>query len=273
MDRTASLGSNMLTPKMGVNGSPETEVKKEQLEPPARQQSPPPQPSGGGSAGGRDGQIILVAVVLLLVGVFSWHFYLRQPPVVDTSSLRGLPMDMGSWTGEEIPIGDSVSEMLEADLNIQRAYSHRVGGFVWFYFGYYETDKGGEPVHTPPYCYRSQGWEILDARVVPLGSEALSANELIVQRDGEQRLVRFWYQSYNENGMLTKMDRVLARMQGLIMNGRSDGSLVRISTPLLDLQELPLARARLTSFVREMAPHLTQHWPAEFPPRFDSESF
>ena len=126
--------------------------------------------------------------------------------------------------------------------------------------------RASEPVHTPPYCYRSQGWEILDSSVVPLGSGALSANELIVKRDGQQRLVRFWYQSYNENGMLTRADRVLNRMEGLILNGRSDGSLVRISTPLLDGNELPLARARLTSFAREMAPHLTQHWPLEIPP-------
>ena len=209
---------------------------------------------------------MLVALILLLVGVCSWHFYLRQPPLVDTSSLSGLPMDMGSWTGEEIPMGDSVSQMLEADLNIQRAYSHQIGGFVWFYFGYYSTERGGEPTHTPPYCYRSQGWEILDSSVVPLGSGALSANELIVKRDGQQRLVRFWYQSYNESGMLTRVDRVLARMEGLILNGRSDGSLVRISTPLLHGDELPLARARLTSFVREMAPQLTQHWPMEIPP-------
>jgi len=208
----------------------------------------------------------VVALILFLVGVVSWQFYLRQPPVVDTSSLSGLPMEMGSWKGEEIPMGDRITQMLEADLNIQRAYSHHIGGFVWFYFGYYETDSGGEPIHTPPYCYRSQGWEIVDSSVVPLGSGAFSANEIVVQRGGEQRLVRFWYQSYNENGMVTKADRVLARIEGLILNGRSDGSLVRISTPLLDWDELPVARARLTSFVREMAPHLTQHWPSEIPP-------
>ena len=40
MDRTASLGSNMLTPEMPAKDSPETEVKKEQSQPPERQDFP-----------------------------------------------------------------------------------------------------------------------------------------------------------------------------------------------------------------------------------------
>ena len=220
--------------------------------------------NGGGKS--FDLQSVVVTLALVGVGVLAWIFYLREPPLLDTSSLTELPLELGSWNGQEIPMTDRVSEMLEADLNIQRAYSHEIGGFVWFYFGYYGTSSGGEPVHTPPHCYESQGWNILESNVVPLGSGALSANEIVVERGGEQRLVRFWYQSYNHSGMLSKADRVLARMEGLILDGRSDGSLVRISTPVLDSNDVPQARARLNSFVREMAPHLTQHWPMEVPP-------
>ncbi|MFP6641885.1 MAG: EpsI family protein, partial [Myxococcota bacterium] len=172
------------------------------------------------------------------------------------------------WSGEEIPMVDRVSRMLEADVNIQRVYTHQIDGFVWFYFGYYGTLKGSAPIHTPPYCYRSQGWEILSTSIVRLGSEALSANELVVERDGQKRLVRFWYQSHNRRGMLTDLDRVVARMEGLLVNGRSEESLVRVSTPLVHPDELPQARARLASFVREMAPELTRHWPT---PRVSDE--
>ena len=249
-------------------GESEARAEVEEAEHRAVSPSPPPPARGSMRGGGKsfDGQSVAVTLVLVLVGALAWVFYLREPPLLDTSSLTELPLELGSWNGQEIPMTDRVSEMLEADLNIQRAYSHEIGGFVWFYFGYYGTSSGGEPVHTPPYCYESQGWDILESNVVPLGSGSLSANEMVVERGGEQRLVRFWYQSYNHSGMLTKADRVLARMEGLILDGRSDGSLVRISTPVLDSSDVPQARARLNSFVREMAPYLTQHWPVEVPP-------
>lgn len=267
MDRKASLGSNTLNatrPEKDSSRSGGSDPQGEGADPESRAVSHPgPQRAEPGSS---DRQSLFVALVLVLVGLLAWMFYLREPPVVDTSSLATLPLELGSWSGQEIPMTDRVSQMLEADLNIQRAYAHEIGGFVWFYFGYYGTGSGGEPVHTPPYCYESQGWDILASNVVPLGSGALSANEIVVERGGEQRLVRFWYQSYNQSGMLSRTDRVLARMEGLLLDGRSDGSLVRISTPLLDVGDVPQARARLNSFVREMAPYLTRHWPAEVPP-------
>lgn len=213
-----------------------------------------------------DWPIALATLALLVVGVAAWQLYLREPALVDTRSLAGLPLELGAWSGEEIDVADQVSEMLEADVNIQRAYAHEIDGFVWFYLGYYGSQEGTAPIHTPPYCYESQGWKILSASVVPLGSGQLSANELVVEREGQRRLVRFWYQSHNRSGMLTNFDRVLSRMQGLLLDGRSDGSLVRVSTPLADPGELPRARARLVSFVREMEPELTRHWPAEYSP-------
>ena len=155
-------------------------ASKERPETVSRAVSPTPSgPEGpvGGPASGWDWQSLAVGVALVLVGVLAWLFYLREPPRVDASSLGGLPMELGAWNGQEIPLTDKVSQMLEADVNIQRAYLHDIGGFVWFYFGYYGTERGGEPVHTPPYCYKSQGWTILESNVVPLGSDTLFANE------------------------------------------------------------------------------------------------
>jgi EpsI family protein len=275
MDRKASLGSNMLNskrPEKDPSRSKETapEPRLEDLEESAPRAVSPtssdPVAPVQAPVSSSDWQSLVVGGALVLVGVLAWLFYLREPPLVDVSSLGDLPMDVGAWNGQEIPMTDKVSQMLEADVNIQRAYLHEIGGFIWFYFGYYGTERGGEPVHTPPYCYKSQGWTILESNVVPLGSDTLFANELVVERAGEKRLVRFWYQSYNQSGMLSKTDRVLARMEGLLLDGRSDGSLVRVSTPLLDRAEVPQARARLNSFVREMAPHLTRQWPTEVPP-------
>ena len=276
MDRSASLGSNVLRPqKPGgepsvhtPGGSAESVLESEkalrETHDSNANESPPDPPSKSGGGGfSENKQIILVALVLIFVGIFSWQLYLRRAPEMDVSPLEALPINLGLWSGVDVPMRDGVTEMLEADFNIQRTYVHRIDGFVWFYFGYYGTERGGEPIHTPPYCYESQGWQIVESSTVRLGTESLDANELIVEREGERRLVRFWYQSYSESGMLDSVDRVIGRVKGLLLNGRSDGSLVRLSVPLPDDSELPFARARLSSFAREMSPVLREHWPVE----------
>ncbi len=62
----------------------------------------------------------------------------------------------------EIPLAENVESMLRADFNVQRAFLHPLGDVVWLYIGYYGTDRGGTPEHTPPQCYRAHGWSLSD---------------------------------------------------------------------------------------------------------------
>jgi len=153
-----------------------------------------------------------------------------------------------------------VVAMLDADYNLQRTYVHPVGGVVWFYVGYYGTERGGRPEHTPDWCYPSNGWDILEQRVVNVGGER-RANEFVVRREGSTRLVHFWYQSSRRSGLLGGIDQTLDRLLSRLSSGRADGSLVRLSTPIEDGEVA--ARQRLISFGQQMEPLLRDHWPTE----------
>jgi EpsI family protein len=209
-------------------------------------------------------QTLILIFVLLLFGAASWTIQLREPLGVDASELSKLPMTLGGWKGKDIPIQGSVEEMLNADYHVQRAYIHPVGGHLWLYVGYYGTDRGGHPEHTPWVCYPSNGWKIVEHSVVVVErSPTRRANELIVEQGGERRLVHFWYQSHRRSGMTNALDQTYDRLLGRLINGRADGSLVRLSTPL-DLQgNEGAARLRLIAFGREILPHLQERWPAE----------
>ena len=56
------------------------------------------------------------------------------------------------------------SAELRADFNLQRAYTGPAGSLIWLYLGYYGTDRGGRPEHTPRGCYTGAGWGIEQAR-------------------------------------------------------------------------------------------------------------
>ena len=89
------------------------------------------------------------------------------------------------------------------------------------------------------------------------------ANELFIENEGRHRLVHFWYQSHRRTGMLGWFEQAVDHFIGSLLDGRSDGSLVRISTPISGADDIAAARARLGAFGREVMPELRAHWPAE----------
>lgn len=212
---------------------------------------------------------LAVAGLLLamgIVGATAWWLQLRPPLHADYAPLSTLPMTLGSWSGETVPLDSGVERMLDADFNLQRAYwSPGRDQLIWLYVGYYGTRRGGRPEHTPSACYPSAGWTIEHSRTLAIDPEQdFRANEYVVSRRGRRRLVHFWYRSSRRTGMLGGLDVRLDHLSGRLRGGRADGALVRLSTPLAAGREAE-ARARLVAFARELAPLLAERWPREFP--------
>jgi EpsI family protein len=212
-------------------------------------------------------QTAIIAIVCLAVGVVSWHLLLRPSLEIDTSRLEELPLEIGQWKGIDLEMQSGIEKMLDADFHLQRAYRHSLAGIVWFYVGYYGTQRGGRPEHTPWVCYPSNGWDIERSQVVNVQNREVGrVNELLVERDGERRLVHFWYQSHRRSGMLGDVDQALDRLIGRLGSGRADGSLVRLSVPVRSPEDSSTARLQLIEFGREVAPLLRRHWPSELEP-------
>ncbi len=216
----------------------------------------------------RESLSLAVVVPLLLgFGVFSWFVQLRDPLEVDASSLDQIPLQLNQWAGEDIAMDPGVVNMLDADFHVQRAYTHPLGDVVWLYVGYYGTDRGGRPEHTPWMCYPSNGWTIVGSNVVNVvsldGDDVIRANELLVERGGDRRLVHFWYQNHRKSGMLGGFDQAIERFVSRIRFGRADGSLIRLSTPMRLDEEPESARTRLRALAREVVQPLRRLWPAE----------
>jgi len=221
------------------------------------------------SSRGDSRQIGLLVAAMLAVGGLAWSFQLRPPLRVAADSLGDLPRQIDSWQAIDVPLDSTVEAILRADYNVQRVYRHPIGVQVALYVGYYGTERGGRPEHTPWVCYPNAGWEILASRTVTVDpGRGLRANELEVDSGAGQRLVHFWYRSYRSTGLLGPLDQVRDRLLGRLRHDRSDGALVRLSTPL-SRGELVAARSRLVDFGARLDRLLDQHWPEEHPARQD----
>jgi hypothetical protein len=89
-------------------------------------------------------------------------------------------------------------------------------------------------------------------------------NELEVDAGGERRLVHFWYRSFRSTGLLGPLDQVQDRLVGRLRHDRSDGALVRLSTPLAAGDRVG-ARGRLMALGSHLDRLLDRHWPEERP--------
>lgn len=203
-------------------------------------------------------------VVMVLVGALAWWVYLRPALTVDASALRELPHELAGWRAQDVPLEVMIESMLEADHHIQRVYTHARGDRLWLYLGYYGTSSGGRPEHAPRTCYESQGWTLTHERTFDIDvATGLRANELLIDKAGERRLVHFWYRSHRATGILNGFGVSLDHVVGRAQSGRADGALVRVSTRVGRNEDVVQARARLLGFGSALDPQLAAHWPSE----------
>lgn len=208
---------------------------------------------------------IAAIVLLIAAGTAAWWFQLRPELQPAPASLAALPLRLSSFAGIDSPVGDNVEEMLRADFNVQREYLHPLGQVVWLYVGYYGTARGGTPEHTPHACYAAHGWSVLEEQVLVTDPETgHSAVEYLVESRGQQQLVLFWYRSYRNTGLRSTFTLQLDHVVGKLVDGRADGALIRLSTPLVGVDRAA-ARALLVSFARVLEPELARVWPTEAP--------
>ncbi len=204
-----------------------------------------------------------LALIALMVAVGGLGWWLRFGPelFLDVSPLENVPVHIDSWVSQDVPILEAVEQELRADFNLQRTYSDRFGQIVWLYVGYYGTERGGRPEHTPRGCYTGAGWGIESSRTVNV-TPNLRANEYLVAVSGRRRLVHFWYRSHRRTGILGGLDQNVDRFLGRLFDKRADGALIRISTPVIG-DDTVAARGRLLSFGSLVDPVLGKHWPTE----------
>jgi EpsI family protein len=206
-----------------------------------------------------------LCALLVAVGGLAWRLELAPPLRADPSPLATLPLEIAGWRGQEIPLDQAVERVLRAEFNLQRAYLHPSGELVWVYLGYYGTARGGRPEHTPRGCYTGAGWRILETRRLAAAPHSpLRVNEFLVERDGEQQLVEFWYRSHRRTGLLGGLDQNLDRLLGRLLQGRADGALLRVSAPVRNGDEVG-ARGRLLAFASALDALVAERWPEERP--------
>ncbi len=190
------------------------------------------------------------------------------------------------WKGKELGLEEKILDVLQLSDYMMRVYwpissTSVVNGYkqnvkrqsppisqtssnigpLWLYVGYYESQRTGSTYHSPKNCLPGAGWQFVKSEyvTVPLGDgPGKMINRVLIQKGLDQQIILYWYQDRG---------RVIASeywakgymIWDSITKNRTDGSLVRVSIPVVDSPEAAYQKG--LHFIQDIWPELLEYMP------------
>lgn len=200
--------------------------------------------------------VAAVAMMVPLPGYLS-----NNPKVQLRRPLSELSYEIGPLRGRDDYLNDRTRAVLGTEDILLREYVAAAGPPISLYVSYFGHQQQGETNHSPQHCLPGAGWQLLQARLVPYPlaeTSSMMINEVLYEKEGRRQLVFYWYR---------ERDRIVASeylvkwylMWDAMTRHRTDGALLRISTPVVDSDDS--ARARALEFMRLALPRLDEFFP------------
>jgi EpsI family protein len=184
---------------------------------------------------------------------------LRKPLVL-------FPDRIGNWAGHQGRLETDTLRTLDlSDYVIADYSSSDPGAGVNFYVAYYENQHQGASVHSPEVCIPAGGWEIggISRREFPFStadSGKLTYNRVIIRKGLSQQLVYYWFQQRGRT-LANEFHMKWYIFLDAIRLNRTDGALVRLTTPIRPGESEDDAERRLQEFAYQIMPVLPDYVP------------
>ena len=205
---------------------------------------------------------VAVCIVLLVTALLFVQFRSHGEAVPPRKPLDTLQLRAGGWQPRESSLfTDDIQNVLEASDYVMRRFTDASGRSVWLFIGYWETQRKGAQPHSPQNCLPGGGWEPLEVSRVnlPLGGTPLIVNRMLIQKDEQRQLLFYWYRAQGTS-VAGELDAKLHMMKNAIVRNRTDGAIIRVSSPIYG-GSVPATAAHLTAFLQALQPVLSEYLP------------
>jgi EpsI family protein len=202
--------------------------------------------------------VLLLAALLIL----QWRSVGESVPV--RKSLDLFPDRIGQWQGRQATnLEVEVLNTLKVNDYLMRRYVDANGRSIWLYVGYWATQRrGGAQAHSPKNCLPGGGWEPVDAArltvTLPPPYAPIEVNRYLIQKDRDMQVVLYWYQAQG-HAVASELGAKVAMVRSALMHRRTDGALVRASSPVTGT--VAETTERLVHYVQVLYPVLGEYLP------------
>lgn len=204
-----------------------------------------------------------LSLSLLIGALLVLHLRSSGEAVPIRKSLDSFPSAVGDWQAREgVLLEQDILNVLKAKEYLLRRDQDPSGRSVWLFIAYWDTLRKGATPHSPRNCLPGDGWEPLEASMVtiplPQLLTSITVNRYLIQKDRDQQVVLYWYQSQGR-AIAGELAARVQLVRNSIARHRTDGALVRISSPVYGgVQE---TSDRLVRYVQAMYPALGDYLP------------
>lgn len=217
----------------------------------------------------------LLALILLATTAAFLHAR-GQEPALPREPLASFPRTLGHRESVDYAIPPDIREVLGNGDFLWRLYSDSSDSMgaspgayqdpdrdVDLFVAYFASQRAGDTLHSPKNCLPGDGWFPVQSREQQVDVPGLApfhANEYLVAKNSERRLVLYWYQAHNR-AIASEYWAKFYQVADAVRYNRSDGSLIRVTTPLTRGEKVETARQRLLQFVASAAPQFGRYIP------------
>jgi EpsI family protein len=203
--------------------------------------------------------VLLAATALLLQARGRYEVFPPRLP------LGAFPRQLGNWVGSDVAIPEDALAVLGKGEFLLRMYHNDSvrSPYVDLFVAYFPSQRAGDTIHSPKNCLPGAGWSPVDSSRISLslpGQAPFPANQYVIAKGTDRSLVLYWYWAHNRGVASEYWAKFYLVADSLRMN-RSDGALVRVTTPLRSGENLDTAQERLLSFAGEFSPILSSYIP------------
>ena len=204
-----------------------------------------------------------VATALLLIALLVLQSRSVGETVPVRKSLDLFPDRIGEWQGRQASnLEVEVLNILKVNDYLMRRYVDGSGRSIWLYIGYWATQRRGAQIHSPKNCLPGGGWEPVEASRITVELRPpyppIEVNRYLIQKDRDMQVVLYWYQAQG-HPVASELGAKVAMVRSALVSGRTDGALVRASSPVIGTPAE--TTARLVSYVQALYPVLGDYLP------------
>ena len=179
--------------------------------------------------------------------------------------VESFPTQLGPWNGTDLDIDQEIRDVLGPGEFLSRVYSRSAdqGPSNELFIAYFPSQRTGDTIHSPMHCLPGAGWLPMERGQVTLslgGHAPFPANRVVIAKGELRDVVLYWYWAH-DRGVASESWAKYYLIKDSIKMHRSDGSLIRIITPMYPGESADAAYQRLLPFAGEIVPRLDDYIP------------
>ena len=209
-------------------------------------------------------RFILAAALIASASIFL-RAHSRSEVFPPRQALQSFPFQVGDWTGTDVPIDKDALQVLGPGDFLLRVFtnSDKRVPYIDLFIAYFKSQRAGDTIHSPKNCLPGAGWAPVESTRIKLsvdGRSPFPVNRYVIAKGDSRQLVLYWYWAH-DRGVASEYWAKYYLVADSIKMNRSDGSLVRVTTPLQKGETADAAEQRLLPFVTDVMPLLQNYIP------------